>query len=45
MRSKHSVDEKFEIVMEALTANTTHTDIQVTWNIFHPTCKAEGAVP
>ncbi|MEM3192735.1 MAG: hypothetical protein QW292_11790 [Candidatus Parvarchaeota archaeon] len=44
MGSKHSVDEKFEIVMEALTENTTHLDKQETWNISHPTGKVEGAV-
>jgi transposase-like protein len=27
MRSRHSVEEKFEIVMEALTENTTQAEI------------------
>ena len=27
MRSRHSVEEKFEIVMEALTENTTQSEI------------------
>ncbi|MEM4090557.1 MAG: transposase [Thermoplasmatales archaeon] len=34
MRSKHSVDEKFEIVIEALTENTTHSDMSRRHGIF-----------
>ncbi|MEM0159860.1 MAG: transposase [Nitrososphaerota archaeon] len=34
MRSKHFVDEKFQIVIEALTENTTHLDISRRHGIF-----------
>ncbi|MEM4056998.1 MAG: hypothetical protein QW578_08175 [Thermoplasmatales archaeon] len=44
MISKHFVDRKFEIVMEALRESTTHSDVQETWNIPHSTRKVEGAV-
>ena len=35
MRSRHSVEEKFEIVMEALTENTTQAEI----------CRRHGIFP
>ncbi|MEM3289974.1 MAG: hypothetical protein QW046_00400 [Candidatus Micrarchaeaceae archaeon] len=44
MRSKHSVDEKFEIVIEALTKNSTQQRYQETWNISHLTSKVKKAV-
>ena len=45
MKSKHLVEEKFEIVMESLTESISQAeDIQVTWNIPNTSRKVERAV-
>ena len=44
MRSRHSVEEKFEIVMEALTENTTQAEICRRHGIF-PTQLAKWKEP